>query len=77
MIFGQVWPRFVQPGRQSSLCLCLRHRLRMTPDAGVLRGMRISAAMLPFDSLKLKHHPGCAAVEIEIVPAQPERFTMP
>jgi hypothetical protein len=40
-------------------------------------GMRIGAAMLPFEPLKLKHDPGHVGVKIEELPAQPERFTLP
>ena len=34
--------------------------------------MRISAAMAPLEPLELKHDPGCADIEIEVLPAQSE-----
>ena len=39
-------------------------------------GVGISAAMAPLEPLKLKHDPGSADIEIEVLPAQPKRFTL-
>jgi hypothetical protein len=40
-------------------------------------GVRISTAVAPLEPLQLKHNPGSADIEIEVLPAQPERFTLP
>jgi hypothetical protein len=51
--------------------LAARHTMQAFPA-----GMGISAAVLPFEPLKLKDDPDGASVEIEIPPAQPECFTL-